>query len=193
MSQSIKLAGFKSFVDPTTVPFPSNLSAIVGPNGCGKSNVIDAVRWVMGESSAKNLRGDSWVDTDDLNTGLNPWGIRHGVLSKLNAGDPAEVADSLGLVRNSPEMGGYWWDLDRSLILAREVYTYRGLEDRAVWADRATLNIPWHFYALHLQMAEAAQNSGREATLVEELIDRGEGFGITARGGYRGIPGTTGP
>jgi len=58
----IKLAGFKSFVDPTTIPLPSNLIGIVGPNGCGKSNVIDAVRWVMGESSAKNLRGDSMAD-----------------------------------------------------------------------------------------------------------------------------------
>ena len=58
----IKLAGFKSFVDPTTVTFPSNLSAVVGPNGCGKSNIIDAVRWVMGESSAKNLRGESMTD-----------------------------------------------------------------------------------------------------------------------------------
>ncbi len=58
----IKLAGFKSFVDPTTVTFPSNLCAVVGPNGCGKSNIIDAVRWVMGESSAKNLRGESMTD-----------------------------------------------------------------------------------------------------------------------------------
>ena len=58
----IKLAGFKSFVDPTTITFPSNLIGVVGPNGCGKSNVIDAVRWVMGESSASRLRGDSITD-----------------------------------------------------------------------------------------------------------------------------------
>ncbi|UCC56449.1 MAG: chromosome segregation protein SMC [Gammaproteobacteria bacterium] len=58
----IKLAGFKSFVDPTTIYIPSKLVGVVGPNGCGKSNIIDAVRWVMGETSAKTLRGDSMAD-----------------------------------------------------------------------------------------------------------------------------------
>ncbi|MBT8149918.1 MAG: AAA family ATPase, partial [Gammaproteobacteria bacterium] len=60
--KNIKLAGFKSFVDPTNVQFNRNMVAVVGPNGCGKSNIIDAVRWVMGESSAKNLRGESMAD-----------------------------------------------------------------------------------------------------------------------------------
>ena len=58
----IRLSGFKSFVDPTAVPLPGNLTGVVGPNGCGKSNIIDAVRWVMGELSARHLRGDSMAD-----------------------------------------------------------------------------------------------------------------------------------
>ena len=58
----IKLSGFKSFVDPTTILLLSNLIAVVGPNGCGKSNIIDAVSWVMGESSPKYLRGESMSD-----------------------------------------------------------------------------------------------------------------------------------
>ena len=58
----LKLAGFKTFVDPTTVQFPGNLVGVVGPNGCGKSNIIDAVRWVLGESRASALRGESMQD-----------------------------------------------------------------------------------------------------------------------------------
>ncbi|MDR2013475.1 MAG: chromosome segregation protein SMC, partial [Rhodanobacter sp.] len=59
---TIKLAGFKSFVDPTTLHLPTNMTGVVGPNGCGKSNIIDAIRWVMGESAASRLRGDALVD-----------------------------------------------------------------------------------------------------------------------------------
>ena len=59
----IKIAGFKSFVDPSHLPLPSNLTGVVGPNGCGKSNIIDAVRWVLGETSMKNLRS---ADAEDV-------------------------------------------------------------------------------------------------------------------------------
>ena len=59
---TIKLSGFKSFVDPTTLHLPTNMTGVVGPNGCGKSNIIDAIRWVMGESSASRLRGDNITD-----------------------------------------------------------------------------------------------------------------------------------
>ena len=73
--KNIKLAGFKSFVDPTDVHLTSDMVAVVGPNGCGKSNIIDAVRWVMGESSAKNLRGESMTDVIfNGSTGRKPVG-----------------------------------------------------------------------------------------------------------------------
>ncbi|WP_392341038.1 chromosome segregation protein SMC [Moritella marina] len=60
--KKIKISGFKSFVDTTELLFPFDMTAVVGPNGCGKSNIIDAVRWVLGESSAKHLRGDAMAD-----------------------------------------------------------------------------------------------------------------------------------
>ena len=59
---AIKLAGFKSFVDPVHIPVAGQMVGVVGPNGCGKSNVIDAVRWVLGESQARHLRGSSMTD-----------------------------------------------------------------------------------------------------------------------------------
>src|SRR5438128_3124207 len=58
----IDICGFKSFVDKTTISFTDPVTAIVGPNGCGKSNIVDAIRWVMGEQSAKHLRGRAMDD-----------------------------------------------------------------------------------------------------------------------------------
>ena len=60
--KQIKLSGFKSFVEPTSFEVPGKLVGIVGPNGCGKSNIIDAVRWVLGETKASELRGESMQD-----------------------------------------------------------------------------------------------------------------------------------
>src|SRR5262245_39331574 len=68
----IKLSGFKSFVDPTSINVPGQLVGVVGPNGCGKSNVIDAVRWVLGETRASALRGDSMQDVIFNGSGNRP-------------------------------------------------------------------------------------------------------------------------
>ena len=60
--KNIRLSGFKSFVDATSVPIQNGINSVVGPNGCGKSNIVDAIRWVIGESSAKQLRGQLMSD-----------------------------------------------------------------------------------------------------------------------------------
>ncbi len=82
----IKLAGFKSFVDPTSIATPGQLVGIVGPNGCGKSNVIDAVRWVLGESKASALRGESMQDVIFNGAGdRKPSGVRQSNSSSTTA------------------------------------------------------------------------------------------------------------
>lgn len=103
---AIKLAGFKSFVEPTTIDLPSNLVGIVGPNGCGKSNIIDAVRWVMGESSAKNLRGESMADV-----------IFNGSTDRKPLGQA-----SIELTFNNPDgaLGGEYAHFEK-IIIRREV------------------------------------------------------------------------
>ena len=70
--KQINLAGFKSFVDPTQIPVPGNLIGVVGPNGCGKSNLLEAIRWVMGESSPKSMRGGGMEDVIFAGTTQRP-------------------------------------------------------------------------------------------------------------------------
>src|ERR1035437_5597636 len=107
---SIKLSGFKSFVEPTTFLLPGQLVGVVGPNGCGKSNIMDAVRWVLGESKASELRGESMQDV-----------IFNGTTSRK----PASRA-SVELIFNNadPRAGGQWSQFDE--IAVKRVLTRDG-------------------------------------------------------------------
>jgi len=109
--KQIKLAGFKSFVDVTKIPFQQQMTAIVGPNGCGKSNVIDAVRWVLGESSAKNLRGDAMTDV-----------IFNGAASRKPVGQA-----SVELVFENTQGRLQGSMADRSEVAIRRVVTREGI------------------------------------------------------------------
>ena len=115
--------------------------------------------------------------------GLDRWSVRQGLASKLRVVEPQPEP---GVIQVSPELGGEWIDLDRSLTLAREVFSYRGLRDREVWADGASTNIPWQFYFLYLQLADATSQVEGSEELVDELRDEAEPFAVTALGGSRG-------
>ena len=119
--------------------------------------------------------------------GLERWGVRHGLavkleLRRLDGPQPPQ------LVQGSPQYGAEYFDLERSLHLYDTVYGYRGIRDRPIWQDRATLNIPWHFYALALQLADAARTAGLDQATVARLEDDALGFQVVAAGGARGTP-----
>jgi hypothetical protein len=121
--------------------------------------------------------------------GLGPWGVRQGLATKLelrgvSAGRPA------GWVQASENLGGEWFHVDRTLALYEDIYRFRGLRDRAIWADRSTLNIPWQFYALALQLADVGAKRGMTGQRVAELQADALAFLTTASGGTVGTPET---
>ncbi len=126
-----------------------------------------------------------FASTGGLPQSLNLMGqvVREGIAARLVLDDPDQEP---GTVRVPQELGGEWLDFERSSVLAREVFTYRGLRDRDIWADRPTLNIPWHFYFLHLQMADAAARTGVAEDVVDEYLLASDAFLETARGGRLG-------
>ena len=119
--------------------------------------------------------------------GLERWGVRHGLVVKLEMRSLDAVLPS-NWVQGSEDHGGVWYDLDRSLELYENVYEFRGIRDRAIWSDRSTLNIPWQFFAMALQLADVARVAGRDAELVRRLEDDSLNFQIVAQGGARGTP-----
>jgi len=117
--------------------------------------------------------------------GLERWGVRHGLATKLELrnleSDPHE-----GLVQGSPEFGGNWFALEKSLELYNEVYEYRGLRDRDIWADRSTTMMPFQYSVMALQLSDVASLSGQSPQLVQQLREDAAAFRIVADGGVRG-------
>jgi len=116
--------------------------------------------------------------------GLEGETVRHGLTLRLRR---ARLGEEEGLVRLSELLGSELLDFDRTLVLAEEVFQYRGLEERAIWTDRSTLNIPWHFYYLYLQLAEASIQLELGEEIENRLLDRADRFALTARGGSRAL------
>ena len=116
--------------------------------------------------------------------GLERWGVRHGLTTKLELRN-LETDPHEGMIRGSPEYGSVWLDLEKSLKLYDEIYEYRGLRDRAIWADRSTTMMPYQYYVMALQLSDAAQLDGRSPELVQRLRDDALAFQEVAVGGQR--------
>jgi hypothetical protein len=117
--------------------------------------------------------------------GLEPWGVRHGLAAKLLPRN-LDTYEDPGLVRNGPGYGDDWFDVERTLALMNEVYTYRGLKNREIWADRSTLNIPWYFYLTAVQLSDVVSR-WEEGTpeQIDALGEEAEAFLVTAQGGSK--------
>ena len=120
--------------------------------------------------------------------GLRPWGVRHGLATKLEPRGPSALPRE-DLVQGSERFGGTWFNLERSLRLFDEVYSYRGLRDRPIWPDKSTLNIPAQYYALALLMADAHEASGGDAATATRLREDALAFQLVADGGTALAPG----
>ena len=115
--------------------------------------------------------------------GLEPWSVRHGLAAKLVLRD-LEALPPEGVVRTSDVMGADWFDVERSLRLMEDVYSFRGFENRDIWTDKSTLNIPWYFYATAIRVADAALRwEGATQEQMLRLQEQADAFLVTAQGG----------
>jgi hypothetical protein len=114
--------------------------------------------------------------------GLNPWGVRSGLTTKLAPRSLSALPPD-GWVQGTEPYGAIWFDLDRSLRLYDDVYQFRSIRERAIWQDRSTANIPLQYYALALQLADAAEVGGRPPEVTERLREDATLFQVVAAGG----------
>jgi hypothetical protein len=123
--------------------------------------------------------------------GLTRWGVRHGLAVRLDVRNLDGPVPE-GYVRASPGVGGEWFHYPRTRLLYDDVYRFRGFRDREVWADRSTVNIPYYFYALAVQLMDVGQTSGMDEEGLSRLAEDARSFLRTYQGGALGAPGDTG-
>ena len=169
-----------------TVPFPA--LAVTYPSGTVMSRAHLVALRIIHDSIAERPIYFAAEGGMLRELGLHPWGVRHGLATKLDPRGPSAMARE-GLVQGSADYGGTWFDLERSLRLYDEVYSYRGIRDRPIWQDRATLNIPTQYYALALLLSDAATAAGEEAT-ADRLRGDALAFQRVADGGTALVPGS---
>jgi hypothetical protein len=116
--------------------------------------------------------------------GLTPWGVRHGIATKLVMRD-TEADPPEGWIQGSARMGEEWFDVERSMTLVHDVYRYRGLKDRELWPDRSTLGIPMQFQLLFVQLVDVAAIQERPVEEVAALAEEAASMRVTAIGGSR--------
>jgi len=184
------LVGTVRLPEDLTIPFPK--LAVTYPAGMvlnrGQQLALSIIHDTGGErpiyfSASGGLMSE---------LGLEPWGVRYGLATRLSLrkieDDPNE-----GLVQGSADFGGPWFDLDQSLKLYDDVYQFRGIRDRLIWADRSTLNIPWQYYLMALQLADVSTVAGKAPSVVQRMEEDATRFHIVAQGGLLGTPGLVDP
>ncbi|MDZ7780500.1 MAG: DUF2723 domain-containing protein [Gemmatimonadota bacterium] len=181
--------GRASLTNDMTVPFPG--MAVTYPAGTTLDRSHQIALSIIHDAIGERPIYFSAAGGMMRQLGLERWAVRQGLVSKLVFRQLEEEPPE-GLVRGRESYGGEWFDLDRSLTLYRDVYRFRGIRDRAIWQDRSTLNIPWQYYALAVQLADVAESAGRDEALVAELEEDAAAFRLVAEGGRLGTPPVTG-
>ncbi len=177
--------------DDVTIGFPG--LAVTYPKGTVLSRTDQLALRIIHDVAGQRPVYFSAVGGMMRGLGLAPWAVRQGLAAKLVLRN-LKVPQPDSLVHGDPRYGGEWFALARSLKLYQHVYKYRSLKDRAIWPDRATLNIPAQYYVMALQMADVARRAGTDSTVVRRLKDDAAAFEELSRGGPAGTPaGTGGP
>src|SRR2546430_710871 len=178
----IKLAGFKSFVDPTSIHVPGQLVGVVGPNGCGKSNVIDAVRWVLGESRAAALRGDSMQDVifnlpahrTSLAPDSGPAG-RRGNLARITD-IRTELAAQLEKLQAQAAVATRYKEYHSELQLRQQLLWYARRRDAAAERERHALEMSKVGNELEAENAQLRHLESRVETARAAHYGAGDGL-----------------